>query len=399
MADKENKDTDDEMKELSSEMNKTFSPARSVIRIIVGFFVFLLWILIGVSPTLIFSSGIQGFIGTFSFLVRNPIIFLLVAFLNIFLGVLEYILLGLIWWTAFHLIWSIRWFSGYNKYRKLKNTPTVNEGMNMKRHYQVIFEAILSILIIVDLLIMSLMIGGFAVGIMHSSVASVGRFDLLVAILILLDFVIFRVRKEKTKGGNLQFIRQNWAYIVSIIPITFISFNILHLFGFIDILWLLVLLRFYALFRVLMLTGHKVREYPSKTKLDYATVILLLVLIIGSFIFFIVERSVNPEVPNYESAVWFSIISMTTVGYGDIVPVTLIGRILGVIIILTGMGYVSLVTATLAYSFIDLFRKESGKAVKKVEERVINYEDKIDELLVKIEELDTKIDDIKNKKG
>jgi voltage-gated potassium channel len=268
----------------------------------------------------------------------------------------------------------------------------------MKRHYQVIFEAILSILIIVDLLIMSLMIGGFAVGIMHSSVASVGRFDLLVAILILLDFVIFRVRKEKTNGGNLQFIRQNWAYIVSIIPITFLSFDILQLYGFMDILWLLVLLRFYALIKVLVITGSKVREYPSKTKLDYATVILLLVLIIGSFIFFIVERTVNPEVPNYESAVWFSIISMTTVGYGDIVPVTLIGRMLGVIIILTGMGYVSLVTATLAYSFIDLFRKESGKAVKKVEKRVINYEDKIDELLIKVEELDTKIDDIKNKK-
>jgi hypothetical protein len=125
MADKENKDSDDEMKELSSQMNKTLSPTRSVIRIIAGFLVFLLWILIGVSPTLIFSSGIQGFIGTFSFLVRNPVIFLLVAFLNIFLGALEYILLGLIWWTAFHFIWSIRWFYGYNKYRKLKNTPTV----------------------------------------------------------------------------------------------------------------------------------------------------------------------------------------------------------------------------------------------------------------------------------
>ena len=268
----------------------------------------------------------------------------------------------------------------------------------MKRHYQVIYEAILSILILVDLLIMSLMIGGFAVGIMHSSVVSVGRFDLVVAILILLDFVIFRVRKEKTKGGNLHFIRENWAYIVSIIPITFLSFNILQLYGFIDVLWLLVILRFYALIKVLLITGSKVREYPSKTKLDYATVILLLVLIIGSFIFFIVERSVNPEVPNYESAMWFSIISMTTVGYGDIVPVTLIGRIIGVIIILTGMGYVSLVTATLAYSFIDLFRKESNKAVNKVEKRVMTYEDKIDELLVKVDKLESKIDDIKTKK-
>ena len=268
----------------------------------------------------------------------------------------------------------------------------------MKRHYQVIFEAILSILILVDLLIMSLMIGGFAVGIMHSSVLSVGRFDLIVAILILLDFVIFRVKKEKSKEGNIKFIRENWAYIVSIIPITFLSFNILQLYGFIDVLWLLVILRFYALIKVLLITGSKVREYPSKTKLDYATVILLLVLIIGSFIFFIVERSVNPEVPNYESAMWFSIISMTTVGYGDIVPVTLVGRIIGVIIILTGMGYVSLVTATLAYSFIDLFRKESNKAVNKVEKRVMTYEDKIDELLVKVDKLESKIDDIKTKK-
>jgi len=125
MADKENNDSDERLKELSSKMNKTLSPSRAVIRIIAGFLAFLLWILIGVPPTLIFSSGIQGFIGAFSFLVRNPIIFLLVAFLNIFLGAVEYILIGLIWWAGFHFIWSIRWFYGYNKYRKLKNTPLV----------------------------------------------------------------------------------------------------------------------------------------------------------------------------------------------------------------------------------------------------------------------------------
>ena len=146
-----------------------------------------------------------------------------------------------------------------------------------------------------------------------------------------------------------------------------------------------------------MITGSKVRSYPSKTKLDYATVLLLLVLVIGSFLFFIVERGVNPEVPNYESAMWYAIVSMTTVGYGDIVPITLVGRIIGVILILTGMGYVSLVTATLAYSFIDLFRKESHKAVDKVGQKVIDYEEKIDKLLLKVENLEKKIDETNKK--
>ena len=103
MADKDDNDSDEGLKELSSQMNKTLSPTRGLIRIIAGVFAFLLWILIGIPPTLIFSSGIQGFIGAFSFLVRNPIIFLLIAFLNILLGALEYILIGLIWWAGFIL--------------------------------------------------------------------------------------------------------------------------------------------------------------------------------------------------------------------------------------------------------------------------------------------------------
>ena len=53
----------------------------------------------------------------------------------------------------------------------------------MQRHYQVIFESVLSILIIIDIVIMSLMIAGFAVGIMHTSINSIGQFDLVVAVL------------------------------------------------------------------------------------------------------------------------------------------------------------------------------------------------------------------------
>jgi len=113
-------DEDEKEKELSSKIKKELSPVRAILRIIFGFFGLLIWIFIGVYPTLIFTSGIQGFIGTLSFLIRNPIIFLLIAFINILLGAIEYIFFGILWWAAFHFLWSIRWFYGYWKYSSLK---------------------------------------------------------------------------------------------------------------------------------------------------------------------------------------------------------------------------------------------------------------------------------------
>jgi len=130
----------------------------------------------------------------------------------------------------------------------------------------------------------------------------------------------------------------------------------------------------------------------------------LLVLVVGSLLFFLVERGVNPEVPNYESAIWYSFVSMATVGYGDIVPITVPGRIIGVIIILTGMGYVSLVTATLAFSFIEIFRKASSKASEKIVKSVdtlnthsVKQEEKMDQILKRMDEIEEKVDEMENK--
>jgi uncharacterized membrane-anchored protein YitT (DUF2179 family) len=118
MTDKKSLDNNEE---LTSKMNKQTSRPRAVGRIILGFFAFMLWFFLGVPPTLIYSSGVQTFIGTFTFFSRNPIIFLLVAILNVFMGIFSYFFVGILWYSAFHLLWSIRWFYGYNKYRGLKN--------------------------------------------------------------------------------------------------------------------------------------------------------------------------------------------------------------------------------------------------------------------------------------
>ena len=282
----------------------------------------------------------------------------------------------------------------------------------MDRHNKVIFESILSILILIELFLLVLVSIGFVAGIKSHSVYYFGNYDIIISILILFDFVFLRLRTQ-TNQNVLAFIRENWVYIVAIIPIFFICFNLFNLFNFKIIIGLIGIVKIYALIKVLQTTSIEIRKYPNKTKLDYATIILLLVIIFGSFLFFLVEHSVNPEVPNYESAIWYSFVSMATVGYGDIVPITSAGRIIGTLLILTGMAYVSLVTATLALIFIEEFRKESNKTKEKIQKRLQKrtsaYENKIDELLEKVEtnnqelnekvdKLEKTLDEIKNKK-
>ena len=106
--------------EEEGEVEKTLSTKRGAIRVILGAVALLLWFLIGISPTIIFSSALQQSIGVISFFYRNPIAFLLVAFINIILGLIVYFTIAIYYWAAFHFLWSIRWFYGYFKYRIIK---------------------------------------------------------------------------------------------------------------------------------------------------------------------------------------------------------------------------------------------------------------------------------------
>lgn len=66
--------------------------------------------------------------------------------------------------------------------------------------------------------------------------------------------------------------------------------------------------------------------------------------------------------------------TITTVGYGDISPQTEMGRIIGTVIIITGIGFMSLLTASLATFFVNRYRK---KEEIKVEEKLEQIEEQM----------------------
>lgn len=79
-----------------------------------------------------------------------------------------------------------------------------------------------------------------------------------------------------------------------------------------------------------------------------------------AFLIYEVEHEIQPDVySNIFDSVWWAVISLTSVGYGDVYPITTAGRILTLAMVLTGMGIVAVPTALLASALSRAHNPES----------------------------------------
>jgi voltage-gated potassium channel len=124
-------------------------------------------------------------------------------------------------------------------------------------------------------------------------------------------------------------------------------------------------LRVLRLLRIFKLTRYSsamstmlgvLREEASA--LSAAAFILFILLVLASSGIYLLEHKVQPEAfGSIPSAMWWSMITLTTVGYGDVVPVTAMGKVFGATIALIGVGMVALPTGILASGFANAFRR------------------------------------------
>lgn len=90
----------------------------------------------------------------------------------------------------------------------------------------------------------------------------------------------------------------------------------------------------------------------------------LILLLISSTCLYIVESEAQPETfGSIPRAMWWSVATLTTVGYGDVVPVTLAGRVLAGVTAIIGIGLIAMPTGILASAFSDALarRREKGE--------------------------------------
>ena len=82
------------------------------------------------------------------------------------------------------------------------------------------------------------------------------------------------------------------------------------------------------------------------------------VLFTAIMIFYKVEQGVNPTVTTMLDAVWWGLTTITTVGFGDVVPVTVEGRIVGLVLMATGVALYVGATALFVTVFFAQTREE-----------------------------------------
>ena len=96
--------------------------------------------------------------------------------------------------------------------------------------------------------------------------------------------------------------------------------------------------------------------------------ILFIMLIIASSGIYLVEKDAQPEkFGSIPQAMWWSIVTLTTVGYGDVYPITTLGRFFGSVIIILGIGTVALPSGILASAFSEHTRRSQNKYKQELE--------------------------------
>jgi voltage-gated potassium channel len=161
--------------------------------------------------------------------------------------------------------------------------------------------------------------------------------------------------------GRLRYIIKPIAIIDLI---AFLPFYIPFIVGDARVFRMLRIIRLIRVFRIvhyfkpLVMIYNVLARKKNELLMSLAAMIFLVVFV--SSLMYFVEHEAQPEVfSNIPKTMWWGVITLTTVGYGDVVPVTTFGKFLGSIISLIGIGFFALPAGILASGFSEeLSQKE-----------------------------------------
>ncbi len=196
-------------------------------------------------------------------------------------------------------------------------------------------------------------------------------FEIFTVIIFTLEYFLRIWLSDITKENKRE--RLNFAFstmgIIDLIAI--LPFYLPFIFPF-D-LRIIRILRLFRLLRIFKLSRYskslKTIRYifkEVKDELSITVFVTFVLMVLSSTLMYYIEHDNQPEqFGSIGDAFWWAVATLTTVGYGDVYPITPLGKILSGIIALIGIGFVALPTGIISSAFIEKIQAE--KKQKEVE--------------------------------
>ena len=151
----------------------------------------------------------------------------------------------------------------------------------------------------------------------------------------------------KRAPDRARFLRRNWWALLGMVPLAAGELGFLRLFRIFRVLRVLRAFRSIAEF---LGSIQRALKGGHVTKL---AIVSGSITLCGSLLVWLVERSEpGTQMPRYSDALWWAMATVTTIGYGDVIPHTALGRIIAAFLMVTGVGTIGLLAGQVGSTLV-----------------------------------------------
>ncbi|MEM0384657.1 MAG: potassium channel family protein [Candidatus Caldarchaeum sp.] len=175
--------------------------------------------------------------------------------------------------------------------------------------------------------------------------------------------------RARASGSLPRYLAQNWYEVLALLPMAL--FYVLETQTVVG-----ALMRSFRLFRmirfglVVIRTGRTLKRYSDilrRSNLLYLTSFAAAVVFIGTSAAYLLESDLpDSRIRDWSDAFWWALATVTTVGYGDVVPVSVAGRFVGSVLMITGIAVIGVFISTLGSAILTTPRNTGSSTYEEV---------------------------------
>jgi voltage-gated potassium channel len=196
--------------------------------------------------------------------------------------------------------------------------------------------------------------------------------DYVVCAVFFIDFLLTFFQSEKKAK---YFFTWGWLDLISSIPV-------IEAFRLGRALRIFRILRVFRGVKSAKLISQTIIEKKAQSAIFAVILVAIILIVVGSISILNLEANAGGNIKTAEDAVWWSLVTITTIGYGDRYPITTEGRIIATVIMIAGVGLFGTISGFVASAFLT----PGGKKVESEEKDIRKELEEIKEMIREMKE-------------